>query len=179
MFLEERHYKQAEKNGISRELADERFYDMGWSIQTAITLSSKAGTDKSFKEYRDRKRAEGVRNGIPASTFNTRVHKGWSEERAATAPVRKMDPERKKWQDIAEKNGIDKQLFRVRLQLGWGMEKAATLPKQRRGRMSKQSKYESMGYNVSWYTYRERIRKGWTIEEATNIPENNRRVLCE
>lgn len=68
------------------------------------------------------------KNGISASTFYGRLRRKWTEEKAATQPVRPKGTHNK-WVEIAENNGIYRQLYYMRvISLKWSKEKAATHP---------------------------------------------------
>lgn len=85
--LTEEHYAIAERNGINRRNAYQRFYSYGWSVERTIsTPATGKGTKPGSKADEYMKLAES--NGIPYKTYYSRVrYLGWSKERAANTPV--------------------------------------------------------------------------------------------
>lgn len=141
--LTEEDYQHAIANGIKRETARQRFYDLGWEKQRAINEPINKKTDRSAWIRL------AAAHGITRAAFHTRIQRGWSEEEAATTPkqtfavaqeirhaeMRKYPVE---YLEKAKRNGISEQTFRRRVREGWGYEKASTTPtniKKRRKEM--------------------------------------------
>lgn len=131
--LTESDYKRAIANGITRDQAYKRFYNLGWDKERAVTEPVNKKVDR---KHWHRIAAE---HGISRDAFNTRLHRGWSEERAATTPKITIEGAQKKAHEALRKypiellqkavdNGISEQTFRRRIREGWGAEKAATKP---------------------------------------------------
>ncbi|MBT2601397.1 MULTISPECIES: hypothetical protein [unclassified Oceanobacillus] len=125
LYLTKEHYKIAEQNGISKELAYNRF-NAGWDVMDAVTKPKARAVNKELQE---KARANGIE--LPVSVIAGRKMLGWPEEKIVTTPV---DDHRKKinhYVDIAAKNGIGKATFYARRQRGWTLEKASTEPVQK------------------------------------------------
>jgi hypothetical protein len=84
MYLEPSDYKIANNNGISNKLANQRFYEYGWTAKNTITKPPERDLSKWIKIAEE--------NGISRMTFYNRVSKrqNWDYERAATTPVKKL-----------------------------------------------------------------------------------------
>lgn len=91
-------YQIAKSNGISANNASNRFYDLFWSKERAITEPVKK---RVWKDERAPYRKRAVENGISKNTFNQRVHLGWDYERACTEPVQSVED---KMKVLIEKN---------------------------------------------------------------------------
>lgn len=81
-YLTDQDYEIAEKNGINRKNAWQRFYEYGWDKEkTLYTPLRKAS--KQWKEWV--KVAE--KNGISEPAFRNRMNYKWTPEEAATFPI--------------------------------------------------------------------------------------------
>lgn len=137
-YLTPEDFASAELNGVSKNVARNRFYNLGWSKQR--TINTPCTRDTSAERTRWRQIAE--RNGIPRSTFNDRICKGkWDYERAATTPVmsktERAEEARKsnysvftpEQAEVAESYGIPLSTARHRVrQYGWSVQRAITTP---------------------------------------------------
>lgn len=137
-YLTPQDYADAELNGVSKNVARNRFYNLGWSKKR--TISTAPTRDTSAERTRWRQIAE--RNGIPRSTFNDRVcNSKWPLEKAATTPVmnKKERAEQARKSNykvfteeeamVAESYGIPLSTARHRVrQYGWTVHRAITTP---------------------------------------------------
>lgn len=86
-------YEIAESNGISRRTFIARVNENGWSYERAATEPIKSVKEKAIimaesrKKYPDKVYESLKANGINKNTFNGRIHRGWSVERAMTEKV--------------------------------------------------------------------------------------------
>ena len=79
-YLVDSDYEIAEKNGISRVRAYQRFYDYGWSRKDSITIPVKKKNQITKEQYE-----RAAKNGISRSTLQTRVFQlKWDIETAIT-----------------------------------------------------------------------------------------------
>ncbi len=135
--LTEEDYQKAISNGIHRERARERFYNLGWDKERTITepINKKADRSNWIKIAAE--------HGITRAAFNTRLQRGWSEEKAATTPKqsfafaqKKRHEEMRKYPlehlEAAVRNGITEQTFRRRVREGWTYEQASTMKSYQR-----------------------------------------------
>lgn len=131
--LTEKDYQRAIANGIERERARERFYNLGWDKERTVTEQINKKIDRT---HWIKVAAE---NGITRSAFNTRLQRGWSEGKAATTPKQTfavaqeirhaaMQKYPVEYLEKASNNGVSDQTFRRRVREGWDYEKAATTP---------------------------------------------------
>lgn len=81
MYLTEEDYAIAEKNGISRKRAYQRFYQNGWEKERSITQPIRKGT--LWKNYREK--CESI--GITKASFYSRIYRGMSPEEASVTPT--------------------------------------------------------------------------------------------
>lgn len=93
MYLKDEDYAEAKKNGLRYGTAYNRFYNLGWSREDAITLplrtihpGRKGGI---WKDYKDKAEAIGISRGC----FEYRVKQGMSPERAISFPPSKNTDE--------------------------------------------------------------------------------------
>ncbi|WP_226085665.1 hypothetical protein [Mesobacillus sp. S13] len=127
-YLTDEDYEIAEKNGINRRLAYQRFYMQNFSKRRAITQPVK----KSYPELQ-KFRKIALENGIKHTTFISRIKDGWTPEEACVRPLGYKRPKPKKYTDehlaIAAKNGIKATTVKNRVgNLRWPIEKAITYP---------------------------------------------------
>jgi hypothetical protein len=76
--LTEKDYAIAEANGISRSLLYQRFYRHEWDKEKAMTKPVRQNL-YLWEKWKDKA-------VVSETTFRNRVHKGWTEEKAATTP---------------------------------------------------------------------------------------------
>ncbi|WP_337033234.1 nucleoside permease [Paenibacillus illinoisensis] len=131
--LTEKDYQRALVNGIDRDRVRERVYNLGWDKERAVTEPINKKVDRSHWLQ------IAAEHGVTRSAFNTRLQRGWSEEKAATTPKlsiavaheRRHELQRKYPVELLHKaveNGISEQTFRRRVREGWSPEIAATKP---------------------------------------------------
>lgn len=155
MFLTEDDYKLASERGIPREVVDDRFYELGWSVSKAINRPVSEGTrEKEMKPHQNRfgrdelGRFKGVHvwkeheehikeaasNGVSKKTYQQRVKQGWSVEKAKTTVIRQSHKtdEYIKHREIAKTHNISPSTFLRRVKAGWDIEVAATKPSKSR-----------------------------------------------
>lgn len=134
VFLEEKHYKIAEKNGISRDELDNRFYEKGERFDELF--GEFVDVDSlSFKEIWERWCDVAV---VSRQTMYWRVEiKGMSPKDAALKPSHKK---RRYWseedREVAKENGLYRNGMRIpndRMRAGWIEEAAIRFPLLRRG----------------------------------------------
>jgi hypothetical protein len=77
-YLTDRDFKIAESNGISRHNAYQRFYNLHWTKEKAITEPMRCAISNKQK-------CQEI--GLSYRTFCKRRSNGWSVERALTEPV--------------------------------------------------------------------------------------------
>jgi len=121
------HIEIANKNGISRNTVHGRVYNMGWTVQEAITVPIQKGFTKP-EGYYDYQRIA-YENAISNSMFYSRIKRGWSLEKASTLPkINKTKRTRSdaEWIDKAIENGISYKTYLGRTRNGWTPEEAAT-----------------------------------------------------
>jgi hypothetical protein len=132
--LTEQDYLIAEKNGIGRGLAYQRYYIRNYDKQKAITKPPERA--KECHIYGDIRRAAD-KNGIKKTTFYNRIHRDhMTPEQAATTPLKynkkPKEPESiltPAEQKIAKKNGISEDTARYRI-LGLGMDRHKAITMQ-------------------------------------------------
>lgn len=126
MFLSKEDYKIAEKNGISKEILEHRFYDKSWEAVKA--RSQKISIQKPVKKLYE----QAIKNGLDVKyqTIASRYRAGWDEKDITTVATRgRRDLSQSKRQiEIAEKNGINYSAYYSRLARGWSVEDAITIP---------------------------------------------------
>ena len=134
-YLTEEDYARAEANGISREMAYNRYYRCkGYDLERALTEAP--GTYKRVTtnmQHWEEWKYIAEKNGIAKTTFynrlNSKSKKKWTPELAATVPTgagknKTIDP---KIYTLAEKNGIKKSTLRNRIfNQHWNPVRAAT-----------------------------------------------------
>ena len=129
-------YDIAKKNGIPYRIVNARIRSSGWSKQRAITepvLKRDRGLNEEYVK-------KAKLNGISRDVFAYRVSHGYTNEEAATIPVRdnkklmsQLGKKRRKYSKelikLAESNGISIRTFYKRIQKNkWDPIKAATTP---------------------------------------------------
>lgn len=130
--LIEEDYQRAKANGIHRERVRERVYNLGWDKERAVTEPINKKIDRTHWIN------VAAEHGITRAAFNTRLQRGWSEEKAATTPKqsfafaqKKRHEEMRKYPveylEEAVRNGITEQTFRRRVREGWTYEQASTV----------------------------------------------------
>lgn len=123
LYLTKEHYKIAAENGISKELAYNRF-NAGWDAMEAVTKPIRYVN----KELQEKARANGIE--LPISVIAGRKMLGWPEEKIITTELH-AKKKINHYIDVAAKNGIGKNTFYARRQRGWTLEKASTEPVQK------------------------------------------------
>lgn len=129
-YLTPEDYEIAEKNGISRKLADSRFYDNNWNKERAITQPKRGPLLTMWDQWKEVAEA----NGICKSTFNSRLEYGWEPEIAATKELAKTrSGGSKHFSDeilkMAATNGITpRRLYSRVFESNWPIKEAATTP---------------------------------------------------
>lgn len=81
--ITEEAYRIGKKNGISRQMVHQRWYQYEWAIERAITEPLKKTDSSVWDEWKETCKANGVSN----ECFNRRVKiQGMTPEEAATMP---------------------------------------------------------------------------------------------
>lgn len=81
-------FETAKANGIPRKNVFQRYWDLGWEIERAITEPIRVGKNTDvWLQWKD----IAIKNGVTNPTFNYRLKTGMSPERAATFPVNKRN----------------------------------------------------------------------------------------
>lgn len=121
------------------------------------TLNKKNGLGKSIIEA-----ADDV--GLPYSTLQSRLNRGWDIDRALTLPLQdKNESVRVK----ARLKGMNADTVSCRINRGWSIEKALSTPiKTRSNEFTEKARLA--GINPE--TVRSRINLGWTEEMALSVP---------
>lgn len=132
-YLTEDDYQEAEKNGIDRMNAYQRFYKYGWSREEVVTKPLK--TKVSLKSEWEKVAKE---KGISYCTFRNRIQLlGWSIEKASNTmpgsaqrkPTKRSGRLTQSEYEIAMKNGINKSTVHSRVYRNkWPVHLAITLP---------------------------------------------------
>lgn len=148
-YITPEEYEQAASIGISAFNLERRIRLLGWPKKRALTTPMRKQKPRGFYS-KWAKIAE--HNGIKYDSFMTRLHNGWTPERAATKPLESAEEIRQnalrateharvhpeKYLRIAEKNGIPYHTFHRRVKhSGWDYERAATEPLWTRQQMGK------------------------------------------
>lgn len=123
---------------------------------------------------------------MPRTTYNARIKKGWSIEKALTTPVKPMKIKTKECIDhlgnkfesqnaMCRHYGITKSLLTTRLKLGWTLKQILTNPDvinpKKKCKDHLGNEFDSITemiqhYGVSEQTYRRRLRLGESLEFA-------------
>ena len=119
-YLTPEDYEIAESNGIGYQLAYQRFHEMGWTAERAITQPvNRKGKLKKLVE-------EAHSNGIMISRSGMQARmREMSDYDAVNTPSRESSSE---YVAIAEENGISRQAYYSRRKRGWDKELASTWP---------------------------------------------------
>jgi len=138
-YLSPEDYKKAEKNGISKQLLDDRFYQKNWNKKRAVSQPRR--DPNKHRKYIQRAK----NNGINLNTYRLRVARGWSMQDASTEPptskkerinrVVKASRKYPDWvYDNLDKNNIKITTFYTRVNdMHWSLEDASTYPTMQRG----------------------------------------------
>jgi hypothetical protein len=129
-YLTEEDYATAEKNGINRKIAYQRYYLQGWKVEKTITHPV-----KKIRRLYPKYQRTCERNGVSVSTFYKRLREGMEPEAAATLPTiaRGTYPRNSKITaeeyTIAESNGIQQRTVQARVYAyKWPVHLAITVP---------------------------------------------------
>ena len=145
-YVTPKDYETAKQNGISEKRVYARVYMHGWNIDRAINEKVRKKTCRKHwvKVAKN--------NGISYKAFHGRLHRGMSEEEAATKPTMskqkfmKLGREERERQrkypdwvyDNAKKNGINQSTLWARINRhGWTLEDASTIKPMKRGEKRK------------------------------------------
>lgn len=134
-YITPEEYAIAEKNGISRQMVNNRVRSLGWDKKRALT--QKPNVRKLLnKDLLDK----AAKNGIGRETFRYRINNGWSLEDAVTVPpmdrkklMKKLGEKSRKYPKeliaTAKANGISIKTFYERIHTyKWDVIKAANTP---------------------------------------------------
>lgn len=133
LYLTDEDYKIAESNGISKQLADDRFYDWGWTAARSIgSTKALTATSNRFERLLQEAHANGVE--ITLSGVKARIYNGMSEREAITIP--RGGKYKDKYLERAMDNGISRQTYHKRVRVGWDKETASTHPVGKRRKRS-------------------------------------------
>ncbi|HEK9103294.1 TPA: hypothetical protein SUB30_004767 [Bacillus pseudomycoides] len=188
-WLTEEEYEMAIKNGISRRLVYVRVYQLGWSVEEAITV-------RKGSKHHVKKRKYGnwpdiaEENGIPKQRFYERVRQhGWSVEEAATVLIGKkkqkeingeMKGKELPTEDdylLAKQNGIGrKNVYQRVVTYGMSIDKAITKPLGGRGPGKHRGMAQVASQNgISQPLFSYRRSKGYSLYDAATIPVKEQR----
>ena len=167
----------------------------GWSLEDALTKRRGAKGTKSVYDHLGNRfdSVEQMCNhwGIADSTFQGRVARGMSVEKALTATHEDTHGEEcydhlgNKFPSTAkmcEHYGIPRQMYYGRIKCGWALEDILTKPKETIAKNSKAvtdhkgNKFVSVSemckhWNMTRSTFNARIKAGWSIEKALTEPK--------
>ena len=120
MYLTDEDFETAERNGITRTTAHQRFYAYGWTREDAIT---KRVNDHLLTSQEHKKMCEEV--GLNYYTFTDRLKRGMKPEEALALTAKpKLTQEHIA---IAESNGISYNTVKTRVyRYRWPIERATT-----------------------------------------------------
>ena len=121
---------------------------------------------------------------INQSTFNDRIKKGWSMEKALTAPLKPgyeissadhLGNKFSSTKEMCECYSISPTVFCDRIKKGWSLEKALTTHIGNTVTDHLGNKYRSINklcdyYHITPGIYNRRLEKGWTQEQALTRP---------
>lgn len=82
-YITPEEYSQAAKNGIPKNVLEERIRVYNWTKERALTEPK-----KDYNGEHTKWSIIAETNGINKNTFTSRVFNGWEYERAATTPVK-------------------------------------------------------------------------------------------
>lgn len=159
----------AEKNGIGKELAQNRVYRYGWDKKRAITQKRREVRTSNWANWG----ATAEANGIGKSTFFTRLGNGMTPEEAATKPLSgtRYGASRifsKEILELAASNGISRARLYERVQKSkWDEQKAATtpiVPKSEVHKYRKSNKYKEKS---------DRIAASWMARKKSRTDKEN------
>ena len=85
-YITPEEYEEAEKNGITYDHVNTRVRGLGWDKERAITQPVKKYKRKRKNLQKWAKVA--TKNGIPYTTFHSRIEKGMDHKEAATKPIK-------------------------------------------------------------------------------------------
>jgi len=134
-YITPEEYEIAEKNGISRQMVNNRVRSLGWNKEIALTQ------EPNVRKMLDKelvKKAE--ENGIGRETLRYRINHGWNLEDVATIPpvdttelMKKLGKKSRKYPmeliELAKSNGISIKTFYERIHTyKWDVDKAANTP---------------------------------------------------
>lgn len=135
IFLTEEDYKKAKSRGISRELADTRFYDEGMTLkQTLAPVKVEIKKSKLTKEERQKYLKIALENGINYQRFMWRIDNDWTPEEASTVGIGKrrkagtFSEKERQYIEKAKELGVSFDTYYIRRCRGWSKEKASTTP---------------------------------------------------
>lgn len=135
MFLTEGDYKKAKENGISRELADDRFYEQGMTKKQTLKPIKTEVEKKEFTKEEKRKYLKiALANDINYQTYMRRLRVGWEIEKASTIPMGTRNgletfaSKERKYINKAMEIGISYDNYYSRRRIGWSKERASTTP---------------------------------------------------
>lgn len=179
--------------GIPRSVYHARIAHLKWSMEKALTEPVKTPTEAANSvECVDH---EGTTFpsitqmckhwNIPRNTFNLRIAKGWSLERALTTKIKPVDTGKRECKDhlgniykttgeMYKAYGLTKEQYRKRKKMGWSLEKILTEPivnskKECMDHLG--NKYDSItemceAYGIEAHLYSGRIKQGKTVKQA-------------
>lgn len=125
LYLDEGDYAIAEKNGINRKNASQRFYQYGWTVEDAINKPK--GNSGILKKLQEKAASNGVELSMGAVA--ARRSKGWTNEEVVTVPKgghKRVDNDYYYYINLAASNGIKRNTYVGRRNRGWTKERAAT-----------------------------------------------------
>lgn len=129
-YLTPEHLEIAKRNGLSKKIVHNRFYQKGWTAERAITEPVHKRSDHNWDKWKRKAK-------VTKSTYMQRMRHGWDEEKAALTPsyrekrFRRNEPRvfTEEQERIMKENNISYNTAYVRVKkLGWSVEEAITVP---------------------------------------------------
>jgi hypothetical protein len=176
---------------------------LGWSVEKSLTtpIDYKAGAEKVYDHLGLEFASTGdmcLAWNIPRTTFNERIRRGWTTEKALTTPVRTINVTKTECVDhkgtvfpskaaMCKHYGIARKTLESRLELGWTLEEILTNPKavnphkeckDHLGQTFPSVADMLLHWGVNETTYRSRLRLGYSLKDALTL-NNQSHKTCQ
>ena len=179
---------------------------IGWSIEKALTtpIQTQPSNSKEITDHKGHvfpsKQKMCKYWGVPRNTYNLRIKRGWSMEKALTEPIHKINNTGPKLckdhlgNEFPSQNamcryyGISKDLLQSRLDLGWTLKDILTNPEVINpcqevtdpfGNTHPSIKDMCEAHGISYATYNGRRKQGYSMLEALTKTDNNAYHECQ